>query len=55
VVDAVVRALDRGTPQRTVPRSLGAAVVVAHLVPALSRWGTRRAFRKELAAARKAT
>jgi short-subunit dehydrogenase len=49
VVDAVVRALDRGTPQRTVPRSLGAAVVVAHLVPALSRWGTRRAFRNELA------
>lgn len=52
VVTAVLRALDEGTPQQTVPRMLGAAVVIAHLFPALYRRGTRRAFRRELAADR---
>jgi short-subunit dehydrogenase len=49
VVDAVMAALDNGKPQQTVPRSLGAAVVVAHVLPGLYRRGTRRVFRRELA------
>jgi short-subunit dehydrogenase len=49
VVDAVLAAADGRGSERYVPRWLGGAVVVRHLVPPLQRWGTRRAFRAELA------
>jgi short-subunit dehydrogenase len=49
VVRAVLAVIDGDKLERHVPRSLGGAVVVRHLVPGLLRWGTRRSFRKELA------
>jgi short-subunit dehydrogenase len=49
VVEAVLAVVDRDELERHVPRSLGAAVVVRHLVPGLLRWGTNRSFRRELA------
>ena len=50
VAHAVVDAVERRKPEVYVPRSFGAAVAIRHLVPRLLRWGTRRSFRKELAA-----
>jgi short-subunit dehydrogenase len=50
VVRAVFAVIDGDRLERHVPRSLGAAVVIRHLVPSLLRWGTRRSFRAELAA-----
>ena len=50
VADAVVAAIERNKREVYVPRSFGAAVAIRHLVPGLLRWGTRRSFRKELAA-----
>ena len=50
VAAAVVRALEGGPFEQFVPRSLGAAAVVRHLVPRLYLSGTRQAFRSELAA-----
>lgn len=50
VAAAVLDCIDHGRLERTVPRSLAAAVVVRHLVPPLFRWGSRRAMRRELAA-----
>ena len=49
VVRAVFAVVDGGKLERHVPRSLGGAVVVRHLVPGLLRWGTNRSFRRELA------
>ena len=54
VAKAVVDAVERDKHEVYVPRSFGAAVAVRHLVPPLLRWGTRRSFRKELAADRAA-
>lgn len=50
VANAVVDAIERNTREVYVPRSFGAAVAIRHVVPGLLRWGTRRSFRKELAA-----
>ena len=50
VADAVVDAIEQNKREVYVPRSFGAAVAIRHLVPGLLRWGTRRSFRKELAA-----
>ena len=50
VANAVVDAVERAKPEVYVPRSFGAAVAIRHLLPRLLRWGTRRSFRKELAA-----
>ncbi len=49
VVRAVFAVVEGDHLERHVPRSLGGAVVVRHLVPPLLRWGTRRSFRRELA------
>ena len=49
VAAAVVAGVERDRLERVVPRSLGPAVVVRHLLPSLYRWGTARVFRKELA------
>jgi short-subunit dehydrogenase len=49
VAAEVVAAVERGRQERTVPRALGAAVAVRHLVPRLYRWGATRTFRRELA------
>lgn len=49
VVDAVLRAVDTGRGQQTVPRGLGAAVVIRHVLPWAYRVGTKLTFRKELA------
>jgi len=45
VADAVIRAVDKNTFEQVVPRWLGQAVVIRHLVPPLLRWGTRRHYR----------
>lgn len=50
VATAVLDAIERNRREVYVPRSFGAAVAIRHLVPSLLRWGTRRSFRKELAA-----
>lgn len=50
VADAVLRALEHDRFEQLVPRSLGAALTIRHLVPGLYLSGTRQAFRKELAA-----
>ena len=50
VANAVVDAVERDKHEVYVPRSFGPAVVIRHLVPRLLRWGTRRSFKKELAA-----
>ncbi len=49
VATKVLAAVEGDTLERTVPRSLGAAVVVRHLLPSMYRWGTTKVFRKELA------
>ncbi len=50
VVRQVLAVVDGNHLERHVPRTLGAAVVIRHLVPGLLRWGTRRSFKRELAA-----
>ena len=50
VAKAVVDAIEKNKREVYVPRSFGTAVAIRHLVPGLLRWGTRRSFRKELAA-----
>jgi short-subunit dehydrogenase len=45
VAAAVVRAIERGTPEQFVPRWLHQALVLRHTVPPLLRWGTRRRFK----------
>lgn len=52
VARAVIRAVERETPEQLVPGWFRQAVLARHLVPPLYRWGTRRAFRSELAADR---
>lgn len=49
VAKAVIGVLENGRFERTVPRALGAGVVVRHLLPGFYVAGTRRAFRSELA------
>ncbi len=50
VARAVVRAVERERAEVFVPALLRQAVMVKALVPPLYRWGTRLAFRRELAA-----
>ncbi len=50
VARAVVRAVERERAEVFVPAALRQAVVFKALVPPLYRWGTRLAFRRELAA-----
>jgi short-subunit dehydrogenase len=50
VADAVVRAIEHGKSEVYVPPMFRPAVVVRHLLPPMLRWGTKRSFRKELAA-----
>ena len=45
VAAAVMRAVDANRFEQVVPRWLGQAVVLRHLVPPLLRWGTERRFR----------
>ena len=48
VADAVLRAVERGTFEQTLPRALAFAPVIRHLVPRFYVWGTRKAMRGEL-------
>lgn len=48
VADVVIAAIEHCTAERTVPASLGAAVVVRHLLPPLFRRGSMAAMRKEI-------
>ncbi|MFL6239790.1 MAG: SDR family NAD(P)-dependent oxidoreductase [Actinomycetes bacterium] len=48
VAKAVLAAVDRGRREQAVPRRLGGAVVLGHLVPPLLRWGTAQAFKNEV-------
>jgi short-subunit dehydrogenase len=50
VASAVLQALEHGRFEQIVPKALGTAVAVRHLLPGLYRSGTRLAFRAELAA-----
>lgn len=50
VAGAVIRAVEGRRFEQLVPRSLGAALGIRHLVPGLYLSGTKQAFRKELAA-----
>jgi short-subunit dehydrogenase len=52
VADAVVGAVERNRLEVFAPRAFAVAVAVRHLAPGLYEWGTRRAFRRELAAGR---
>jgi short-subunit dehydrogenase len=45
VAGAVMRAVERNKFEQVVPRWLGQAVTLRHVVPPLLRWGTRRRFR----------
>jgi short-subunit dehydrogenase len=49
VARAILEAVEFERPQQTVPRMLGAGILLRHLVPAAYRAGARRAFRHELA------
>lgn len=49
VAATVCRAIERGSLEQTVPRSLGPSVLARHLVPPLYLAGTRRVFRQDLA------
>jgi short-subunit dehydrogenase len=47
VARAVIETIESGRIERIVPRSLGKAVILRHLVPNLFELGTRVAFRRE--------
>ena len=49
VAEAVMSAVERRRLEQFVPRWLGQAAVVRHLLPPLYRSGVRRSFRHELA------
>lgn len=49
VARAIIEAVEFERPQQTVPRILGAGILLRHLVPAFYRAGALRAFRHELA------
>jgi short-subunit dehydrogenase len=46
VAEAILRAVEKNTFEQVVPRWLGQAVVIRHLVPPLLRWGTRRHYER---------
>ncbi len=50
VDDAVIAAVERRRLEQFVPRWFRFAVASRHVLPGLYQWGTRRTFRRELAA-----
>lgn len=50
VAAAVIKAVEGDRHEQYVPGSFRQAVVIRHLVPPLFRWGSKRSFRRELAA-----
>lgn len=50
VADAIIRAVEKNTFEIYLPKSLGPAVKIRHLLPSIFRFGTSKAFKKELAA-----
>jgi short-subunit dehydrogenase len=54
VAAAVIRAVERGRHEQYVPGAFRQAVIARHLLPPVFRWGSKRSFRRELAADRAA-